>query len=89
MSGRADWLDAFFDQRIANRLRHEVLRHVLHDLRLEALADDRRRHLARTEAGNLHRAAKLRGGVADRFVHDFAGHLDREIAARFVHVNNF
>ena len=33
--------------------------------------------------------AELRGGLADGFVDDVAGHLDREIAARFVHVNNF
>ena len=33
--------------------------------------------------------AELRGGVADCLVHDVAGHLDREIAARFVHVNDF
>ena len=46
-------------------------------------------HLAGPEAGNARGAAELRGGVADGFVHDIARHLDREIAARFVHVDNF
>ena len=86
---RVDRLDAFFDERVADGLRHEVLGDVLHDLRLEALADHVRRDLAGAEAGNLRGAAELRGGVTDRFVDDVARHLDREIAARFVHVNNF
>ena len=87
--GRFDRLDTLFDERVADRLRHQVLGDVLHDLGLEALADHVGRDLAGAEAGDFRGASELRGGVADGFVNNGAGHLDRQIAARFVHVNNF
>jgi hypothetical protein len=87
--GRRDRLDAFFDERVADGFRNQVLGDVLHDLRLEALADHVRRDLAGAEAGDARRAPEPGGRVADGFVNDVAGHLDREIAARFVHVDNF
>ena len=55
--GRGNRLDAFFHQRVADRFRDQVLGDVLHDLRLEALADHVRRHLAGTEARDARRAA--------------------------------
>ena len=89
MSGVSIGSTPLFDERVADGLRHEMLGDVLHDLRLEALADHGRRHLAGPEAGNLRGAAQLRRGVADGFIDHRARHLDREIAACFVHVDNF
>ncbi len=71
--GRLDRLDALFDERVADGLRDQVLGDVLHDLRLEALADHVGRDLAGAEAGDLRGAAELRGGVADGFVNDVLG----------------
>ena len=56
--GRVDRLEVALAQALVERLRHQVVGHVVQDIVLEPLPDDARRHFARAEARDLRRPAQ-------------------------------
>ena len=86
---RVDRLDAALLQRLVDGARNQVVHHVVEDLVAEPLLDDRRRHLAGTEAGDARLLGVALGDAIDLGVDDVARDLDREVLLRLADVGEF
>ena len=86
---RVHRLDAALLQRFIDGARNEAVHHVVEDLLLEPLLDERGRHLAGPEAGNARLLGVALGDAIDLGVDDVARDLDREGLLRVADVSEF
>ena len=75
-------LETPFPERFVHGARNQVLGDIMQDLVTEALPDQLRRDLARTESGNARRATVTSGEPVDLGVDDRTRDLDDEVLAR-------
>src|SRR5678815_2373261 len=86
---RIDRLDAALLQRLFDRTRDQPVHHVVEDLVLEALLDDRGGDFPWSEPRNLRLLRIVLSDLVDLRVDDVAGDLDGERLLRFADVGEF